>query len=57
MILTSGVFGSFFVALYIPLASNVPRLTPAIWGATIAVGGVGVLAEAIGMRAPSSSRA
>lgn len=44
--LSSGLFGGFFSALYIVYAIDVLRLTPALLGLTIAVGGVGSLAGA-----------
>lgn len=43
LVVTSGLFGSFFAALYIPFALHALGLTPAILGATIATGGVGAL--------------
>ncbi len=46
LVLTSVLFGSFFSALYIPFAVTTLRLTPAMLGLTIAVGGIGALAGA-----------
>src|SRR5450432_2689895 len=46
MSVTSGLFGGFFSALYIVFAVRTLGLTPAMLGATIAVGGVGALAGA-----------
>ena len=42
----STLFGSFFSALYIPFAIRTLGLTPAMLGATIAIGGIGALAGA-----------
>jgi MFS family permease len=43
---TTGMFGGFFSALYIVFAVTTLGLTPAMLGATIAVGGLGALAGA-----------
>jgi hypothetical protein len=46
MSVTTGLFGGFFSALYMVFAVRVLGLTPAMLGASIAVGGIGALAGA-----------
>lgn len=47
MTLTEAFFGSFFAGLYVLYAIETLRLTPAMLGVTIAMGGLGALAGAV----------